>query len=400
MPLPRVAVIGAGAFGGWTALELRRRGARVTVVDAWGPGNVRASSGGETRVIRLAYGTRAHYTALAIQAMQRWREFEAQIQRRIFYKPGVLWLFDASTDAQSFARASADAIRAQGAVMRELSAAEARRRYPQIDFADVSHVMLEPDAGYLLARRACEDVIDRLQHEQGDYRVGAVAAAVDIDGVRARRLVLNDASVINADIFVFACGPWLGPLFPDVIGGRVTATRQEVFYFGTPAGDTLFTEQELPVWIDLTATSRTQNPPSGRFYGIPGNAYRGFKLADDVAGPEMDPTTGDRNVTPQGMAAARAFLGRRFPGLVSAPVVGSEVCQYEASPDSELIVDRHPQADNVWLIGGGSGHGFKMGPVIGELVASLVLDDLPVDPRFALARFSATSAAAWKEKWA
>ena len=166
-----------------------------------------------------------------------------------------------------------------------------------------------------------------------------------------------------------------------MVGALVTPTRQEVFYFGTPAGDARFLEAHLPVWIDYGQRL---------VYGIPGNANRGFKVADDTAGPRFDPTNGQREATDAGVTRARAFIARRFPALAAAPLVGTEVCQYEASPDSNYVIDRHPRAPNVWIAGGGSGHGFKMGPAIGELVASLVLGESQPDPFFGLARFAPT----------
>ena len=191
-------------------------------------------------------------------------------------------------------------------------------------------------------------------------------------------LELSDASKLAADHYVFACGPWLGKLFPEVIGDRVTATRQEIFFFGTTAGDQQFQEDRLPVWIDHGQRM---------FYGIPGNDWRGFKIADDTRGPAFDPTSGERVPSAEGIRAARDYLHFRFPAMKGAPLVEARVCQYENSPDHHFILDRHPGARNVWLVGGGSGHGFKHGPAVGERVAELVLGKKAVDPFFALARF-------------
>jgi glycine/D-amino acid oxidase-like deaminating enzyme len=385
---PRVVVVGAGAFGGWTALELRRRGARVTLVDAWGPGNARASSGGETRVIRATYGARTIYTKMAVRAMALWRAHDEKYRRGLFRKTGVLWMFG-SDDA--FGRASAAALRAEKLPIEELTPQSAATRFPQIAFdATVKSVLWEPEAGYLFARRACEHVLECFIAEGGEYRQSAVPAPVTIGESPLRRLVLDDGRVLEADAFVFACGPWLGRLFPDVVGQRVIATRQEVYYFGTPPGDTRFLEPAMPVWVDHR----------DRFmYGIPGNAHRGFKVADDTPGPAFDPTEGPRDATPAGIAAARAFLALRFPLLSGAPLLGSEVCQYEASPDSHFIIDRHPGAPNVWIAGGGSGHGFKMGPAIGERLASHALTGSQPDPPFGLARLASTPPGGWEAKW-
>jgi sarcosine oxidase len=384
---PRVIVVGAGAFGGWTALELQRRGARVTLVDAWGPGHTRASSGGETRVIRATYGTRTVYTKMAARAMDLWRAHDAAWQRGFFRKTGVLWMFG-SDDA--FGRASAASLRAHALPIEELTPQAAADRFPQISFDGISSALWEPEAGYLLARRACEHVRDRLVAEGGEYRQAAVGAPVHIDGARVRRIALDDGDALDADAFVFACGPWLPRLFPDLVGAHVTPTRQEVYYFGTPPGDRRFEDPAMPVWVDYR----------DRFiYGIPGNANRGFKVADDTPGPPFDPTLGSREATPAGIAAARAVLAERFPLLAGAPLLGSEVCQYEASPDSHFIIDTYPGAPNVWIAGGGSGHGFKMGPAIGEVIAGLVLGTEVRDPQFGLARFTGAPPGGWQEKW-
>jgi glycine/D-amino acid oxidase-like deaminating enzyme len=386
-----VAVVGAGAFGGWTALELLRRGAKVTLIDAWGPGNARASSGGETRVIRATYGSRAHYTAMALEALGRWRHYDTQSQQHLLHETGVLWMFGDSERAMDFAHASMSALRDHGAPVEELPLPAARRRYPQIDFENIASVFIEPQAGYLMARRACESVVERFVCEGGTYRLAAVPVPVSAAKDRElRRLELQHGSALEADAFVFACGPWLGSMFPQDLGPYLTVTRQEVYYFGAPAGDPAFTDRGLPVWIDYRDT---------QLYGIPGNAYRGFKIADDAPGVVMDPTMSDRGASLSGIAQAQAFLSMRFPQLAQAPLLGSEVCQYENSPDAELILDRHPRAENVWFLGGGSGHGFKMGPVIGELAAALVLGKSRPDARFGLGRLAASPANGWIEKW-
>jgi glycine/D-amino acid oxidase-like deaminating enzyme len=390
---PRVVVFGAGAFGGWTALELRRRGARVTLVDAWGPGNARASSGGETRVIRATYGARAVYTKMAIRALALWRAHDAKYERGLFRKTGALWMFgeDAIGGNDTFGRASIRVLRAEKLPIDELTTQDAAKRFPQISFdSTIKSVIWEPEAGYLFARRACEHVVERFVAEGGEYRQASVPGPVPIAGPRLRRVTLDDGAAIEADAFVFACGPWLGRLLPGVVGKRVTPTRQEVYYFGTPPGDTRFVDPSMPVWVDYRERL---------MYGIPGNANRGFKVADDTPGPVFDPTDGVRDASAAGIAAARAFLAVRFPALAAAPLLGSEVCQYEASPDSHFIIDRHPAASDVWIAGGGSGHGFKMGPAIGERLAEHVLTGSAPDPQFGLARLASTPTGGWEEKW-
>jgi glycine/D-amino acid oxidase-like deaminating enzyme len=370
---PHVAVIGAGAFGGWTAWWLARRGARVTILDAWGPGNMRASSGGETRVIRGSYGDRAIYSRMAARALRLWRDRQVEWKEQLYVRTGALWMFGPD---DRFAAASLTAMAAEGLAAERPAVDAARRRWPQISFDGISSTLFEPEAGYLLARRSCATVVDRARALGADYRVAAVRplsppAAVD-------RVPLEGGGTLAADTFVFACGPWLAQLVPDAIGNRIKPTRQETFYFGTPPGDARFDEASLPVWVDYRERL---------IYGIPGNTHRGFKIADDTAGPLFDPTAGDRRNSPAAIDAARAFLRIRFPALANAPLLGGEVCQYEASPDSHFVIDRHPSAPNVWIAGGGSGHGFKMGPALGEMVADLILTGRDADPQFRLSRF-------------
>lgn len=367
----RIVVVGAGAFGGWTALSLLRRGAAVTLLDAWGPGNARASSSGETRILRGTYGERAIYTRMAARAMRLWREHEERSGRRFFHRIGALWMFGADA---SFGEASVEPMRAEGLPVEWMDVDVLRTRFPQVAFDDVARALWEPQAGYALARRACEHVVETFQSEGGEYRQMAIASPARLDG---HGLALLDGTSVNADAFIFACGPWLGRLFPEEIGDLVRPTRQESFYFGTPAGDARWLEPHMPVWLDYHGHM---------FYGIPGNANRGFKVADDAHGPVFDPTDGDRQTTAAALEAARAVLRRRFPALADAPVLGGEVCQYEVTPDTNYLVDRHPTDARAWFVGGGSGHGFKMGPAMGEHVTALVLDDAPPEPLFGLAR--------------
>jgi glycine/D-amino acid oxidase-like deaminating enzyme len=370
-----VAVVGAGAFGGWTALHLRRAGHRVTLLDAWGAGNSRASSGGETRIIRGMYGGDPLYVELTLRSFALWWEHEQRCGRRLYHRLGALWMY-AGDDR--YARTTLPLLRAAGLDAVELAPADAARRWPQIDFTGVRSAFYEAEAGYLLARQGCETVREALVAEGGEYLVAhARPGHADAPGLRAVRLA--NGAALNADRFVFACGPWLGALFPDVIGRRITPTRQEVFFFGLPPGDRAYDEGDCPVWVDH----------GERFvYGIPGNERRGFKVADDTRGAPIDPTTEDRLPSAEGLARARELLRRRFPGLANAPLVESRVCQYEQSPDGDFILDRHPQLENVWVAGGGSGHGYKMGPAVGEHVARLVLGTAEPEPRFSLRRLS------------
>jgi glycine/D-amino acid oxidase-like deaminating enzyme len=368
-----VVVVGAGAFGGWTALALVRAGMRVTLVDAWGAGHSRAASGGETRVIRAVYGGVPIYSEMAARALVLWREAEQQWKRQVFFRTGSLWM--CATD-DAYVRRSIEPMKAVGLSVEQLSPDDAARRYPQMSFRGVRTVFFEAEAGYIAARTACELVRETFVREGGEYkqawaRPGAMA------GSRLSSMTVSDGSTLGADRVVFACGPWMAQVFPEVIGRRIVATRQEVFFFGTPAADTRYDFGALPVWVHLG--ERT-------VYGVPAHERRGLKVADDTAGEEVDPTAMERAPSVAGLAGARAILRERFPALADAPLVEARVCQYEASSDGHFLVDRHPQFENVWLVGGGSGHGFKMGPALGEHVAALMQGRTAVHPLFAYGR--------------
>jgi glycine/D-amino acid oxidase-like deaminating enzyme len=192
-------------------------------------------------------------------------------------------------------------------------------------------------------------------------------------------VALSDGSKIQADGYVFACGPWLGKMFPETVGDLVQATKQDIFFFGAPAGDDRFGDAQLPVWGDHYGSFR---------YGIPGSGRRGFKIADDTRGELFDPTNGERAASQDTLKDIREYLGFRFPAMKGAPLIETRVCQYEQTPDSHFIVDRHPRTENVWLLGGGSGHGFKHGPALGEMVAELIMNDLEPQAIWQLARFN------------
>jgi glycine/D-amino acid oxidase-like deaminating enzyme len=369
----RVAVIGAGAFGGWTALHLLRRGVHVTLLDTWGPGNSRASSGGETRVLRSTYGPHRVYVEMVVRSIALWREHEKRWNRPLYRQIGCIRM---PGKDDRYEKAAIPLMRNAGLVIEELTPRAAGKRWPQVNFDGVAWVLHEQNAGVLTARRNCAAVLAGFVREGGEYKQLAVTPG-RVTGGRLHGVALSDGSTLEADAYVFACGPWLGKLFPDVLGERIQPTRQEVFFFGTAAGDARFLEDQLPVWIDAGHPE---------FYGIPGNEWRGFKIADDGRGPAFDPTSGDRTPTAEGIRAARRYMEYRFPGMKGAPLVEARVCQYEDSPDHHFILDRHPAAQDVWLAGGGSGHGYKMAPAVGEQVAELVIGKRKVDPFFALAR--------------
>jgi sarcosine oxidase len=365
-----VAVIGAGVFGAWTAYHLERSGRKVALLDAYGPGNSRASSGGESRIIRVGYGADEIYTRWAMRSLRLWKQFFDHAGKPLFQRIGMLWL---ARPNDSYVQSTLETLNKVGVRFERLERAELEKRFPQIELGDVAWGILEPDSGALMARRAVQAVVEEAARNGVDYKISAIAAPEGKGKLSAVKTRSGDS--ISAGIFVFACGPWLGKVFPAVLGERIFPTRQEVYFFGVPPGDSRFGPPAMPAWIfngDET-------------YGIPDLENRGFKIAFDHHGPVFDPDIGRRVVTTEGMVAMRKYVARRFPALKTAPIVETRVCQYENTSTGDFLIDRHPDFENVWLVGGGSGHGFKHGPALGEYTAARITEGGAVEARFTLA---------------
>jgi len=362
-------VVGAGVFGAWTATHLRRARKRVLLVDAMGPGNARASSGGESRMTRGVYGADAIYTQMARRSLEEWRTLSSRASLPLFHKLGVIFMFN---EMIPYARASIDAHSDLNLPLEQVDAAELARRYPQMSLDGIDFALHEEEFGALMARRAVQELVADYVRRGGDFRIGQAAPGAD-----GHTLMINGAEEA-AEAIVWACGPWLPKLFPDVLGQRIFVTRQEIAFLATPAGDTSYEPGRLPGWADFNA--------GDLFYGFPNLESRGFKIAHDKHGPRFDPDSGDRIMSAQGIANLRQYMSVRFPRLANAPLLEARVCQYENSSNGDFLIDRHPALDGAFLLGGGSGHGFKHGPEIGRIMSDLVRGRIAAaDPRFTLA---------------
>jgi glycine/D-amino acid oxidase-like deaminating enzyme len=357
-------------FGVWTAYQLRRAGATTILVDAYGPANSRASSGGESRIIRMGYGPDGLYSRSAVRSLVLWKEsFERIGDNSLFKETGVLWL---AKEEDPYCEATAVTLGQLGVNVEMLSGDEIQKRYPQFNFSDIKWGMIESTSGALMARRAVQAIASQTVKD-GTTILGDRVLPPTEKG-RLDALKTTSGAAISADNFVFACGPWLGKMFSDILEGAFRVTRQEVYFFGTPAGDNRFGPEQTPIWIDF----------NDLVYTFPNLESRGFKIAIDAHGPEFDPDSGDRVVTEAGLISARAVLRKRVPDLADAPVTETRVCQYENTSNGDFLIDRHPHLENVWLVGGGSGHGFKHGPAVAEYVRSMLSGNGIPEPRFAL----------------
>lgn len=365
-------IVGAGVFGAWTAHYLRRAGASVALLDAYGPASGRASSGGETRIIRMGYGPDELYTRWAMRSLPLWQEFAARTGRKIFQQTGVLWL---GTHADPYLQRLHDVLGQAGVPREGLAADEIRRRWPQLVLDDVNWGVLEPESGLLMARSSVQALAAELVRQGVEYH--AAAALPPEPGAKLAAIKTSAGTPIAAGTFIFTCGPWLPKVFPELLRERIFPTRQEVFFLGPPAGSAAFQSPQMPVWLHRTHPDLP--------YALPDVENRGFKIAFDRHGDSFDPDSGSRLVPAASVERLRAYLKRHIPLLENAPVLETRVCQYENTSSGDFLIDRHPSLENVWIAGGGSGHGFKHGPALGEYLSGRILHGAPAEPRFALA---------------
>ena len=290
----------------------------------------------------MSYGSSEIYTRSSMRSLELWK----QVCPSLFHNTGVLVT---AKPADPYLIDTRETLSRCGVKHDYLTHAALRKRFPRISLDPGTAGIFEPDSGALMARRAVQAVVEA---SGADYEIRA------------------GGKDIRAGTVVYACGPWLPKLFPEILRGRIRPTRQEVFFFGTPPGF-----PSLPVWLAFSEGA----------YSVPALDGRGFKIAFDPHGPPFDPETGDREITPAALRKTRSILRKRFPDLARAPLLESRVCQYENTSNGDFLIDRHPDRKNIWLVGGGSGHGFKHGPFVGEYVASQIAGTAPAEPRFSLA---------------
>jgi sarcosine oxidase len=353
-----VVIVGAGTFGASLAWWLARAGERVTLVDQFEPGDLRASSGGETRLYRCAHGPDVEYAAMARRARTLWRELEEESGEELLVECGMAWF---AYREDGWEAASERTLAEQGVPTERLDVASASQLYPSFRGDDLAFVLVEPEGGVLRAQRS----------------VRALAAQAVAHGARMVRgrarpegtaVVVEGSTRLEGDIIVWACGPWLARLFGDLI--TLTVTRQELLFLdGGPAWRT----PGLPGWCDYERAR----------YGTADIDAFGVKAAIDDEGPLLDPDAElpDAATTEP---EVRAYLRERFPALEQAPLIGARSCRYELTPDTHFIAAQHPAHANIWLVGGGSGHGFKQGPAMAERLVAAFATGTTLPPQFGL----------------
>jgi sarcosine oxidase len=364
----KTVIVGAGTFGASLAWHLARAGEDVLLVDQFEPGDARATSGGESRLIRCAHGADELYTASARRARALWRELEAETGEELMVEIGMAWFAQREDGWES---ESERAMTAQGIPCERLDPADGAKLFPSLGTDDLMFVLYEPEAGVLRAQRAVRALARQaVAHGARLVRGRAVPdgdTAVVTVGDAGARLFTRDER-LEGDAIVWACGPWLGRLFGDLVPLKVT--RQELLFFdGGPA----WRSPGVPGWVDYDLA----------MYGTGDLDELGVKVALDKEGPLLEP---DAELPVAGTTEpdVRSYLARRFPALADAPLNEGRCCRYELSADSNFIAARHPGHTRTWIVGGGSGHGFKHGPALAERVADALRGGDPLPERFGL----------------
>jgi sarcosine oxidase len=358
----RIVIVGAGTFGASLAWTLARAGEEVVLVDQFEPGDARATSGGESRLIRCAHGGDELYTASARRARALWRELEAETGDELMVEIGMAWF---AQREDGWEGESERAMTAQGIPCERLDTADAAKLFPSLGTDDLAFVLYEPEAGVLRAQRA----VQALARQAAAHGAQLVRSHVTPNGGYA----VAGAERLEGDAVVWACGPWLGRLFGDLV--PLTVTQQELLFFdGGPA----WRSPGVPGFVDYDLA----------MYGTGDLDDLGIKVAFDKEGPALDP---DAELPAAGATEpiVREYLARRFPALADAPLKEGRCCRYELSADSNFIAARHPEHAGTWIVGGGSGHGFKHGPALAERVADALRGGEPLPARFGLGQRAA-----------
>jgi sarcosine oxidase len=389
-----VIVIGAGAWGAFTSLKLRKAGNRVTLIDQYGAANSRSTSGDETRGIRSSYGDRALtpelWTEWARKSLQKWREFDAEHAKRFgtrfFFTTGDVILRE---KAESFTTKTQELWTAQDIKFEVLNAAEATRRWPHIKSDGNEIIIYEPDAGVARARDSIQAAVALGRDAGVNFQLGRVTPGAIRNG-KMDGITLGDGTRLTADAYVFCCGPWMEKVFPDAMRNKTRLPLGHVCYFGTPMGDSRFTFPNLPSWNVPGVTGWAELPVDSRGFRVRGSlappAPPRTAESDDAPPPppppaavidprQQDPDLSERWSNQDRIDGSRRVLTKYFPALADAPLIETRACHYEMSVNRNFIVDNVPETTNAWIAGMGQAEGFKFSIVMGDYVASRVTGD-------------------------
>jgi sarcosine oxidase / L-pipecolate oxidase len=360
-----VLVIGAGIFGVSSALELRRRGFRVTIVEPGPIPHELAESTDISKVVRADYGADEAYTELMEKALEGFRQANRRFSRTLFHETGVMFVSRNSMTPGSFESESFGLLTRRGHSLQRLDSAEIRRRFPawQGHYVDG---YFNPSGGYVESGQFVVALAEEASALGVSWILGQKVQQIVEKTSRVAGVVLSNGDTISVDHVVVATGSWTTDLLPE-LQGSLRSVGQPVFHL-RPANPAHFRPEVFPVFgADISRTG---------YYGFPANSQGIVKIANHGIGQPMHPDSSARRVTPEQERTFREFLADSFPSLSDAPIVYTRICVYGDSRDEHFWISRHPNIEGLVIAAGGSGHGFKFGPVIGGLVAD-ALEGVP-----------------------
>ena len=364
-----VVVIGAGVMGSATAYWLSRTGKRVALLEQFSPGHVRASSADESRTVRYQYRGQAVYTEMVAGAVELWKEFDRRSGTNFYREQGTLTL--QSQPGLVPLLDGYEGLRELGYRPQWLDGHDVRRRFPQFANVDSGYV-LEGMGGYIAAGPVTRALAEAAAELGADVHSGAEVVQMRESGGRLAAVATRDGRAFEAETFVIAAGPWTSRLLPELpLSVQPTAAR---LHYLRPKDQAAYSFPRLMPFSVMDT----------QFYGFPVHWRGCVKVADDMIGAPFDPDREREHEDPAALAKLRAFLSRHMPNLRTAEVVYSKTCTYSMTPDANFIIDYVPDRANALVAAGFSGHGFKFGILIGQILADLAISG---STRWDLARF-------------
>jgi glycine/D-amino acid oxidase-like deaminating enzyme len=366
----RAVVAGGGVFGVTAAIALRRRGHDVTLVDPGPLPHPLAESTDISKVVRLDYGADEEYTALAERALDGWRRWNRDWPAPLFHETGVTFLARQPMRPGGFEHESFALLARRGHACERLDAAAIARRFPAYRPGALVDGYYNPQGGWAESGAVVARLVAEASAAGVEVRGGCAAAAVHERGGRVDGLALAGGETLHAELVLIATGAWAALLCP-ALAGSLRPSGQPVFHL-RPADPTPYRDERFPVFgADIARTG---------FYGMPVNRDGLVKVANHGPGVDVDMARDERVVLDAHEAALREFLRDTFPGLAGAPIDGRRLCVYGDTRDGHFWIAADPERPGLVVATGGSGHGFKFAPVLGDLIAGIALGSGEVSP--------------------
>ena len=356
-----VIVVGGGINGVTSAIELKRRGHKVILVDPGPLPHPLAASTDISKAVRAAYGSDEDYTALAERCIELWRKWNAKFGIELYHETGVLFVCQHRMQPGDFEYESCRILEKQGHRFERFDSFTFHQRFPAFAEDRFQDGFFDPDAGYVESGRVVATLIEHAKSLGVELREHTKFTALDESDRRVEGIVLEDRHSINADAVIMATGAWTPHLLPFT-KKFLRSTAHPVFHL-RPKQPNFFLPERFPFFgADISTTG---------YYGFPLNQGV-VKIANHGPGREMSPDSPERVVTREDENDLRKFLRSTIPGLAEAPIVYTRVCMYCDTNDGDFWIAPDPDRPNLTIATGDCGHGFKFAPVLGELIADVV----------------------------